>query len=327
MVNSMDDGKSATRWSLKSAMLGGAAWAVLFAAAAAGRVTLGTIELLFLLAPLVIVPLGLAVAATLESNARLERLHRTLCFAQPFGAALAVASFWFAPGVRAGALAGVWLLVCALVGLYGLARLVRGAWRRADEACFAAGLLYLPIGGAWLLLSRLGHMPMGFQEPIVLLTAVHFHYTGFAAPLLAGAAGRALARRPASALLRALFRFVALGVIAGPPLVAAGFVLSPALKFFSALVLAASLCALALITLAIVPAFRHRPAQVLLAISAASVVAGMLLALVYAVGEFRGHLLISIPWMAATHGILNGPGFALCGLLGWFLADRRNDPD
>jgi len=322
MVNSMDEGKSATRWSLKSAMLGGAAWAVFVAAAAAGRVTLGTIELLFLLAPLVIVPLGLAVAATPERDARSQRLLRTLCLAQPVCAAFAAASFWFAPGVRAGALAGAWLLFCALVGLYGLARLVRGAWRRADEACVAAGLFYLPIGGAWLVLSRLGQMPMGFQEPIVLLTAVHFHYTGFATPLLAGAAGRALSGRPVSALLRTLFRFVAVGVIAGPPLVAAGFVLSPALKFFSALVLAASLCALALIMFAIVPAFRYRPAQVLLAISAASVVAGMLLALVYAVGEFRGHLLISIPWMAATHGILNGLGFALCGLLGWLLCSR-----
>jgi hypothetical protein len=48
----------------------------------------------------------------------------------------------------------------------------------------------------------------------VLLTAIHFHYAGFALPLLTGLAGRALGGRIA--------RIASLGVIAGVPLVAFG---------------------------------------------------------------------------------------------------------
>jgi hypothetical protein len=54
-------------------------------------------------------------------------------------------------------------------------------------------MLYLPIGGAWLVASRLGIQPLGFGDTIVLLTAVHFHFAGFAAPVLAGLAGRTVA--------------------------------------------------------------------------------------------------------------------------------------
>jgi len=45
----------------------------------------------------------------------------------------------------------------------------------------------LAVGGAWLVASRLGMRPMGIQEPIVLLTAVHFHYAGFATATIAAA--------------------------------------------------------------------------------------------------------------------------------------------
>ena len=87
-----------------------------------------------------------------------------------------------------------------------------------------AGLLYLSVGGIWLVLFRLGETPLALGEPIILLTAVHFHYAGFAASVLAGATGRAL---PSAG---GLFRIVALGVTGGTFLVAVGFLLSPAFK-------------------------------------------------------------------------------------------------
>jgi len=43
----------------------------------------------------------------------------------------------------------------------------------------AIGCCDLLIGAAWLLLSRAA-IHLQFREPIVLLTAVHFHYSGFA---------------------------------------------------------------------------------------------------------------------------------------------------
>ncbi len=51
--------RAANRLGLAVPLVGGVAWTVLVAATLAGRLALSTIELLFLLAPLVIVPLGL----------------------------------------------------------------------------------------------------------------------------------------------------------------------------------------------------------------------------------------------------------------------------
>ena len=51
-------------------------------------------------------------------------------------------------------------------------------------------MLYLPIGAGWLVLYRLGVRPLGFADVIVLLTGVHFHYTGFVLPIVAGMVGR-----------------------------------------------------------------------------------------------------------------------------------------
>ncbi len=192
---------------------------------------------------------------------------------------------------------------------------------RADELCIDAGLLYLTVGAVWMLFNRLGYGPLGFGQTIVALTAVHFHYAGFAAPILAGLAGRQIARaRPA---LWPMFRLVAAGVIAGIALVATGITLArytPVVEVAAALIFAASLLMLSmLVLLAVVPTTRGRLAQLLLVISAASLVVTMLLAATYALGNFMGVPLIGIPRMVQFHGWLNAVGFAFCGLLAWSL--------
>ena len=92
-------------------------------------------------------------------------------------------------------------------------------------------MVYLPIGGAWLVASRLGIQPLGFGDTIVLLTAIHFHFAGFAAPLLAGFAGRAVRDRQTASQVVAL---AATGIILGTPLVAAGITFSPAVALVGA---------------------------------------------------------------------------------------------
>src|SRR2546422_171098 len=93
---------------------------------------------------------------------------------------------------------------------------MRGGFPGAlPEACFAAAPLYLSVGGRGLVISRLGATPLGYLEPIQLLVGVHFHFTGFALPLIAGATGRAL-RRTTTA--RRVFGPVALGVLVSPAL-------------------------------------------------------------------------------------------------------------
>jgi hypothetical protein len=59
-----------------------------------------------------------------------------------------------------------------------------------DELCLHAALVYWPVGCLWLVISRAGVNPLGFSDDIVLLTAVHFHYAGFAALTMLGMTGR-----------------------------------------------------------------------------------------------------------------------------------------
>jgi YndJ-like protein len=165
---------------------------------------------------------------------------------------------------------------------------------------------------------------MHFAEPIVLLTAVHFHFTGFALPIVAGATGLALGKHEPighSTAERDIFRFVATGIIGGPAIVAAGFVFSSALlKLVGAWLLAIASIGLAGFLLSVLPWITPRLAKVLLSTSAVSLVVGMTLAATYAVGEFTERYWLLIPQMARLYGTANALGFTLCGLLGWALA-------
>ena len=48
-------------------------------------------------------------------------------------------------------------------------------------------------------------------------------------------------------------------------------------------------------------------------------IAGMGLAATYAISDVLGKDWLLIPRMASTHGVLNGLGFVLPGLLGWLV--------
>ena len=81
------------------------------------------------------------------------------------------------------------------------------------------------MGGAWLVVSRLGLQPFDLSTDIVRLTAVHFHYAGFGLALLA-ATGLACADWMAS---RVALSIGSIAAIVGPPMVAVGFVTDSAL--------------------------------------------------------------------------------------------------
>src|SRR5688572_31618797 len=206
-------------WTHASAGLGAAAWLALLSALPSD-IELRTVALLLLLAVLVCVPLGLALVATPDRAGRHPWPYRVARRSQLGAALLVVGSYFLPAGLPAAALATPWLAFTGLVALFGLGRLLSRGVGSVEETCIDAGLLYLPVGGAWLVLSRLGANPLGFGDTIVLLTAVHFHYAGFVAPILAGLAGRSL--WPSQRGARRAFRLVAVGVIAGPPLLAAG---------------------------------------------------------------------------------------------------------
>jgi hypothetical protein len=316
--------KFARHW----ALAGAAAWAVIAGLAGGGHAPFGQIELLFLLAPLVVVPLAweLMTTATTMPESRGGGWFRRL---QPLASASAIAAFWLGPGKRSGALALPWLALC---GCVCLARF-REMWARRDRSLesmiTAVACADLAVGGVWLVISRLGWHPAYAQEPIVLLTATHFHYSGFATAVLAAVMVRKsrgwfpVSRVPAA---------VALLVCGLPFAVAAGFVFSPVLRAVAAGALALAMTGLATLQFRAAAQARNKTAAIFLRISATAVIAGVSLAAVYAAGELLGAAWITIPRMANTHGLLNGIGFVLFGLLGWRIevsaaAGRENEDE
>jgi hypothetical protein len=284
-------------WLRRSATAGAVAWAVVAAVA-----PIGLIEKLFLLAPLVAVPLALAL---------LEPAPWMSAILQPFAAASATASFFVPPGAVAAGLAAPWAILTGVALLEGLMRIRTWSF---DEVVTTVSLLLLPVGGGWLMASRAGVAPMGFGEPIAILTAVHFHFTAFLAPALAVLAGR---ERPGP-----LYAASALGILAGTPLLAVGFVFSPALKLGAVFLLVAALGGVAVSQLRAMPRLKRRMSKILLATSSAALLAGMLIAGLYEIGFFTARGWLSIPQVARVHGPLNGLGFAVAGLMAWTLERR-----
>jgi len=305
-----------------SALVGAIAWAIVLFIRTADSYETELIDKLLLLGVLVVVPLGLSLVARPVTNGGHSLLYRLAVFAQPLGAAAVIASFFLQQGIKAALFASAWLVVTSLVSLYGLWRLSVGRLRGIEEVSISMGLIYLSIGAGWLVMSRLGFQPLGFGDTIVLLTAVHFHYAGFAAPILTGLSGRLLAH--ASRVTRRLFVPAAIAVTIGTPLVAAGITASPLLALVGTLVISLGLVLLAVLVCGwVVPALHSGPVRLLLVISSAVSLISMALASLYAYSIVTKTLIVDIPHMALSHGILNAFGFTLCGLLAWAIAQSE----
>jgi len=302
------------RLTRRSLTVGVFLWTVVLATVAAGKAPFGIVEMLFLFAPLIVVPLGLELGS-IVAPARWKWGLNLAVVLQPPAAIAAIASFWLKPGPSAGILVVPWLVVCLLVALAGLSSGLD--LKTLGAIAINVSRIDLAVAAVWLILSRLGIQPMGFREPIILLTAVHFHYTGFATALIAGAMvdfaqvrGRHSATRSGLVVL----------VVALPFVLAAGFVFSPAIKVCAAVLLSMTMLGLAISQLEAGRAAPRSDASIFLWISSAAVALAMTLAGTYAVGDFLGRNWISIPRMASTHGLLNALGFALPALIGWLVA-------
>jgi hypothetical protein len=298
-----------------SAAVGGIVWLALVAYRLSGLTQLTLIDILFLLAPLVIAPLGLRLVAFDKGLA--SGLLTTAVRLQPAGAALATVSFFLPLGVAPAILASAWLLVCAIAALGALVDLVKGRSLRPVRLAPAAAVGFMAFGAIWLVLSRARIAPLGLSPAIVELTAVHFHFTGFAATLMAALVLIRLRLEPGT------WRDIALSasvlMIAGSPVLAAGW----GTPFHVLQVAGAILVATGVIATAVVLFFRARtlvqptPARTLLRVAALAPLVPMVLAVEYSAGHVFGFPTLDIHAMALLHGDLNALGFSLLGLLGW----------
>ena len=297
------------------ALSGAAVWAGLAVLAGLRRAPLGVIELLFLFAVLVVVPLGLELAKARQGGVLGKQMISVL---PPFAALAVVASFWQRPGLFAAVLSVPWFVLGILVAMSGLWNWYRNANRSLADLAMSVAGVDLAFAGGWLVVSRAGLHPMGFQEPIVLLTSVHFHYSGFAVAVLAGTAIRVSHRRNVSV---SLLRPVVWVVLFLPFLLAAGFVIAPMLRMAAAVGLALSVPALAVCLFSIAKTLNLPIARVYVRIGAIAAWIAMGLAGTYAVTDYAGRAFLTMPGMASTHGVLNGIGFMLLSMLAFLIEE------
>ncbi|MFD4759538.1 YndJ family protein [Streptomyces sp. NPDC058439] len=266
------------------------------------------VNLIVMLGMLVVVPAGLRLAGAPE----LDRVRRLWpLFAVPGAVAL-----WLPRGVPATALASCYALGAVLLALHAPPRLFRNlaasrihAVTPAEVALLTA-LVTPSIAATALVAERSGHPLFGFGLGILALTVPHFHFAGFAAALVAGLVSR-VADSTAG-------RFAALSVPLGTLLVLIGYFIGDRAELAGAVVLTAGMWTVALLTWHSVRAGQQdRITRLLLATSSAVLAVTMVLALSWALGEATGLPHPTLTWMAATHGLGNALGFALCSVLAW----------
>ncbi|MEE2685028.1 MAG: YndJ family transporter [Planctomycetota bacterium] len=272
-------------------------------------------EVILIAAPFLIVPLGLwhldreGVAGT---GLRRQGL---VYFASWCSAILLTISLLLPTGAWAVLLAVPWMLFTYILAGIGLVHFFRHVRSLNEQLCYSAALVYVAVGGTWAVISRSGMQVMDFEPTIVLLTAVHFHYAGFALPLLSGLAIRTMTRHH-------LARLMILLIIVGIPLVGVGIAGDPLVEIIAVGILATGCVGMALVQLGTALRCSLEPARGLLLVSSISLLLGMLLAVIYGIGEYRGEQLLGIPLMIPLHGIANSAGFSLAGLYGWRVLRR-----
>ncbi|MFI8521182.1 YndJ family protein [Streptomyces sp. NPDC085481] len=249
---------------------------------------------------------------------------RLLRRAWPLLAAPGALALWLPRSPLAAALAGCYALATLALALHAPARLVVTRSLAPAEIAVLTALATPSVAGLALVAERAGHGLFGFELGILALTVPHFHFAGFTAALVAGLVCRT-SPGPAA-------RFAALSVPLGTLLVLLGYFVDDWAELAGALVLTAGMWTVGLLTWREVRSTAPDPAtRALLGVSAVVLVATMLLALSWAVGEATGLAHPSLTWMAATHGLGNALGFALCSLLAWrrlrsLPADRPGEP-
>ncbi|MEU2672742.1 YndJ family protein [Streptomyces sp. NPDC007164] len=266
-----------------------------------------------MLGMLVVVPAGLRLTGAAE----LDRIRRLW----PLFAVPGVVSLWLPRGPAATALALCYALGALLLALHAPHRLLRSPSRSTApaEVALLTALVTPSVAALALVAERSGHPLFGFGLGILALTVPHFHFAGFAAALVAG-----LVCRVADS---AAGRFAALSVPLGTLLVLIGYFIGDWAELAGAVVLTAGMWTVALLTWRSVRSGqRDRITRNLLAVSSAVLAVTMVLALSWALGEATGIPHPSLTWMAATHGLGNALGFALCSVLAWQRLRDHTDP-
>jgi hypothetical protein len=261
------------------------------------------LNLLICLGMVVVLPLALSLIDGAWPAGR-----RPLWF---LGAVPGAVSLWLPRGWPAVVLAAAYLLAALWLLTSIPARLLPVHVPAARVLALCTALAAPAVAASALVAERAGYRLFGFRLDVLALTVAHFHYAGFTAALVAGLICQLTADSTAG-------RAAALAVPAGTAIVFAGYFTNDWVELAGALVLTAGMWLTAWLTARqALPSGADRTTRALLLTSAVVLVATMLLAVDWALGEPTGLAHLSLSWMVATHGVANALGFAVCGVLAW----------
>ncbi|MEM1007464.1 MAG: YndJ family transporter [Myxococcota bacterium] len=219
-----------------------------------------------LLAPLVLVPLAIAMLCSTEHVSSFPRWSLWIAKFHPIAAFGACSSLFASNYGLAVLSAFLWTLQTLFLGVWGGWRLLRWRGGPLEEVAWHVGLMYASVGGLWWSAYTLQWEVMGFPPILTYLTAVHFHYAGFLVSASTALCGRWLRwQPPPSPWAKRLYRISAPIVMTCPILIALGFVFSPFLQFAMATALALGMLLLSIVIaffiLPYVPKVPFRPEE------------------------------------------------------------------
>jgi hypothetical protein len=200
--------------------------------------------------------------------------------------------------------AGVWWGFTGLVALLGARRLLERGWRPIGESSIDIALMYLFLGGFWFFAYAADWEVAGFSGIIVLLTAIHFHYSAYFLPIFVGLVNRKVQV--------GAMTFI---VMISPMTVAIGITYSTTIEL-----MAVSVYLVALFTYSYriwTISFVEKSAKWLLRVSASFLLLTITFSLLYAFGTFRGKIILTIGEMIWIHGAANAFMVILLGVVGW----------
>lgn len=265
------------------------------------------VEAVLLLSVLVFVPTAYFLIHTTKRDGSPLLFHRLIVQFFPVAAGSAVITFLF----DIAWLAFVWWLYGILLALFAVVKCLERGWRPLHELAIDSGFMYLSIGGFWMYASVAQLEIMDFSQEIVLLTAVHFHYSSFIIPIVAGLLGRLSVNN------RSVFNAMLVIIIVSPLTVAVGITYSRVIEWLAVCLYFISLYAYGYFVLT--TPFRNRVAKGFVAVSALILLMTITFSLIYAYGRLQNSFTISIETMVWIHGVTNAFGVVLGALIGWRL--------
>jgi YndJ-like protein len=302
-----------------TAIVGGVAWAVIVAVSRllVGRPSL--IGSILAAGPLIVAPLALGLLHLRGARARsILRIASNLLLP---AAVLAGVSLVVAHGAVAAGLATPWLLISLAIAAAGALSFFDHPSLSPRVVLPAAAAVFLGVGAGWLVVSSLGARPLGLAPVIVEMTALHFHFAGLGATIYADRLGALLS--DASPRVRAAATASGFAVVVAPIVVATGFVFEPALGLAGAILYAAALPTMTILTWLALTHVAGRLPRLLLGIASTPLPFTIALGVAFAAGSALGSRAPSIDQMARYHGILNALAFIGCGLTGWTLVEPK----